>query len=391
MAVYPVDSLKRVDQPTTLINEAQIQRIDERRSGFNRAALGEWGAYLQNERHHFIAKEPLSAALTKMDLYLKDFRDGPVSSSKAPLPEDPVSIARHIKEFAYFLRADIVGICELPRYAVYSHDMEGEPIDLDHKYAIAVVIDQDWKTAEATVGNDWISNAMSFLGYSTSGFIASVLADYIRRLGYPARAHHGFFHEVLEPPILVQAGIGEMSRIGDIVVNPFLGPRFKSAIVTTDLPMVTDKPIDFGLQDFCSKCKLCAQHCPGRAISFGDKVLYNGYERWPADAERCTKQRIGNQAGVGCGVCIKVCPWNKPFKPLHRFTRWTIGKTPLFNSLFVRGEKLLRYGMPKPEKKWWLDLETLEDGSFVVPSRAGHWGNNEPEDRQTRNVDEDGE
>jgi hypothetical protein len=34
---YPVDILKRVDRPTTLINEADVERVDERESGFNRA------------------------------------------------------------------------------------------------------------------------------------------------------------------------------------------------------------------------------------------------------------------------------------------------------------------------------------------------------------------
>ncbi|MCP5104309.1 MAG: hypothetical protein GY950_13055 [bacterium] len=33
-----------------------------------------------------------------------------------------------------------------------------------------------------------------------------------------------------------------MCRIGDIVLNPFLGPRFKAAVVTTDLPLAADKP-----------------------------------------------------------------------------------------------------------------------------------------------------
>jgi hypothetical protein len=57
--------------------------------------------------------------------------DGKIASSKAPLPEDPVAISRHIKEFAYFMRADLVGICQLPPYAVYSHSfLTGEPIDL---------------------------------------------------------------------------------------------------------------------------------------------------------------------------------------------------------------------------------------------------------------------
>lgn len=97
-----------------------------------------------------------------------------------------------------------------------------------------------------------------------------------------------------------------------MVLNPFLGPRFKAAVVTTDMPLAIDSPVDFGLQDFCSKCMKCARECPSQAISHGDKEMYNGYERWPIDVEKCTRMRVGNQHGSGCGTCIKVCPWNKP-------------------------------------------------------------------------------
>jgi len=59
-------------------------------------------------------------------------------------------LSRHIKELAYFLRADAVGVCKLPPYAVYTHSFaDGQPIELNHKYAVGILIDQDSKTAEA--------------------------------------------------------------------------------------------------------------------------------------------------------------------------------------------------------------------------------------------------
>jgi reductive dehalogenase len=284
-------------------------------------------------------------------------------------------MARHIKEAAYFLRADQVGICKLPPYAVYSRSMAtGEAVELNHKYAIAILIDQDFKTADASVGNDWISNSMSFLAYSTSGFIACVMADYIRRLGYAARAHHARNYQVVLPPILLWAGLGEMCRIGDIVLNPFLGPRFKAAVVTTDLPLAVDKPIDFGVQDFCTKCKQCARYCPSGAIPFGDKVMFNGYEKWPNNMEKCTKQRVGNKLGAGCGVCVCVCPWNKPFTPFHRFVQWTMRNIPAARNFAVWGDELLGYDKPNFKNKWWLDLEDV-DGKLTIPSHAGSRGN----------------
>jgi len=221
---------------TTLIMEEKVQRTDERENGFFRALRGDFGPNLQGEMRgmRFVRKHPISGSNLKMSSAHIKLVDGKVMLDKAPLPDDPELLSIHIKETAYFLRADMVGICKLPPYAVYSHSFpDGNPVELKHKYAIAVLVDQDYKTSEASTGRDWISNAMSFMAYSTSAFIACTLADYIRRLGYPARAHHALNYQVAVPPILLWAGLGEMCRIGDIVLNPFLGSRFKAAIVTT--------------------------------------------------------------------------------------------------------------------------------------------------------------
>ncbi len=387
---YPVHILKRVERPTTKIEEDLIQRTDERRGGFHRAGLGEFGPRLQREYKRFVPKHPLSGALVAMSGALGYMVDGdnlpgdqsntpwgcsswtpmvPTAKQRAPLTGDPEAMARHIKETAYFLRADLVGICKLPPYAVYTHSKHnGKPVELNHKYAIAILIDQDWRTASAFNGHDWISNSMSFMAYSTSGFIACILADYIRRLGYPARAHHAMNYQVIVPPILLWAGLGEMCRIGDIVLNPFLGPRFKAAVVTTDLPLAVDKPIDFGLQDFCSKCGKCAEHCPSGAISHGDKVMYNGYEKWPNNVEKCTAMRVGNQQGSGCGTCIKVCPWNKPYTLFHRVVNWSMRKIPPLRRVGVWADDLMGYGKPNYKQKWWLDLERV-NRTLQLPRR----------------------
>ena len=47
------------------------------------------------------------------------------------------------------------------------------------------------------------------MAYATSGFIAIILADYIRRLGYPAKAHYAPYYDVVLPPIILSAGLGE--------------------------------------------------------------------------------------------------------------------------------------------------------------------------------------
>ena len=374
---FPVHTLKRVDRPTTIIDDDKVQRVSQCDEGFNKARKGLYGPTLKKEVGRSVDKHPLSGAEQWMMGKMRPLVDGIVAKQKAPIPDNPQALSRHIKETAYFLRADAVGICKLPPYAVYSHlfdhnnaESDGIPVELNHKYAIAILVDQDWRTANAFTGHDWISNSMSMLAYSNSGFIAIILADYIRRLGYPARAHYASNYQVVLPPILLWAGLGEMSRIGDCIVNPFLGPRFKGAVVTTDLPLAPDKPIDFGLQDYCSKCKKCAKYCPGGALSDGAKEMHNGYEKWPTDVEKCTKMRMGNQKGSGCGTCIKVCPWNKPYTPFHRVVGWMVRKSSLARSIAIWGDDLMGYGKPDYTHKWWFDLEDVEgDGLLQIPSK----------------------
>ncbi len=310
-------------------------------------------------------------AVAELDMtgHLLPVVDGKIASSKAPIPEDPEILSRHIKRLGYFLRADIVGICQLPQYAVYSHDKNGNPVELNHQFAIVVLVDQDYKTVNSSTGSDWISSSQSYLSYSTTAFISCMMANYIRRLGYSARAHHYSSYQVAISPLLLLAGIGEICRMGGgVVLNPFIGARFKAAAITTDLPLVPDQPVDFGLQEFCQKCLRCAVNCPSKAIHMGDKVMYNGYEVWELDVERCTKFRITNQNGDFCGRCIKVCPWNKPKGWLHDRVRWMVLHTPWLDKSLIKMDDIMGYGKQHQENKWWFDLEQV-DGILQIPKK----------------------
>ena len=161
-------------------------------------------------------------------------------------------------------------------------------------------------------------------------------------------------------------------RDSEVVTKLFedLGPRFKAAVVTTDFPLAIDKPIDFGLQDFCTKCKKCARECPGGAISDGEKVMHNGYEKWPLEVKKCTSMRVGNQFGSGCGTCIKVCPWNKPNTPFHQMINWTMRNVPFTRNFAVTDDDLMGYGKANSGRKWWFDLEE-KNGVLRIPRQPG--------------------
>ncbi len=365
---YPMERIRRVARPTTLITD-DIARVPKRADFFARARHGDLGKRPFEEVRRFVSKNPLSAAMGAVDATHHDVHTGEPAPTRAPLPDDPEAVSRHIKATCYFLDADVVGICEVPEYAWYSHDADGTPITPSHRYAIVLVIDQGFDTLEASSGDDWMSGAQSYRAYLKGSTIACTVAGYIRNLGYPATAHSNARGDVLHLPLLVLAGLGELSRIGELVLNPFIGPRYKTAVITTDLPLAPDQPIDFGLQDFCGKCRKCARECPCDAIPHGDKILYNGYEIWKPDVERCTKYRITNPYGSACGRCMKMCPFNKEGILAHRLALWMAMNLPFTRRALIWLDDAFRYGRRNPIKKWWLDLETV-DGEVVRPRRT---------------------
>jgi reductive dehalogenase len=363
--LFPMERVKRSEIPTTLLTD-QIPRVPKRAAFFSRALAGDLGPKAQRERARFATKTPNADAMVPLIRAMVPMQDGPVAGTQAPDTDDPDWNAASIKAAGHFLGADMVGISEAPDFAWYSHEEDGTEITPNHRYAITMLIDQGHETMEGASGDDWISGAQSMRSYMRGGEIAGILAEHIRGLGHAARSQTNADSQVLQIPLILLAGLGEMSRIGELVLNPFVGPRFKSVVITTDLPLTVDKPIDFGLQDFCSKCLKCARECPCHAIPFGPKVMFNGYETWKPDAEKCASYRVTNPKGSACGRCMKTCPFNLEGLMGERIALWMAVHLPFTRKwLAILDDKLGR-GRRNPTKRWWFDLEIV-DGRTQAP------------------------
>ena len=371
---YPMEWVRRVDRPTTLILEDEVPRVPQRANFFVRAAHGDLGTKAQREVKRFAYKHPLTYGMMPVLRSMVPHQDGPVAAEANGEFANAEANTKAIKSLSYHLGADLTGLCEIPDYAWYSHRANGEPIAKRHKYAVVMLIDQGYDTMEGASGDDWISGCQSMRGYLRGAEIAGVMAEFLRSQGISARPQTNADSEVLHIPLILLAGLGELSRIGELALNPFVGPRFKSVVLTTDLPLVPDKPIDFGLQYFCSHCLKCARECPVSAIPFGDKVMFNGYEMWKPDVERCARYRITNQKGSACGRCMKTCPLNKVVSAdgalVHRVGTWlgvhAFWLKPLLVPLAVYLDDLFRFGWRNSAKRWWQDLEMI-DGVAVKP------------------------
>ena len=219
-----------------------------------------------------------------------------------PAPEqvdlgDRTAAASVVKDLAHELGADIVGITLLdPKYVYKDHDVP-------HKFAVVVACAMD--PLEIFQAPRIETNAEYLRVYDQCSQIAVQLSIRLREMGYPARAHTLRREDVAMIPLAQAAGIGELGKHGSLI-NKEMGCSFRLSVVTTDVEMALDGLRDDGIEDFCSKCQMCVNYCPGDAISH-DKQEVRGVEKWVVDTEKCTPYFSSHYA---CAICLRVCPWN---------------------------------------------------------------------------------
>ena len=360
-----LERLKRVDRPTTYMDEANIPRVPKRTDMFARSQFGDMGKANQEAATggYYARKAAPSYAQRRALGAFVLLQDGPEETAPPPR-RDAAWYSDQIKATSYFLGVDAIGLSRCPDWAWYSHDARGDAVTPPHDQAISMVIDQGFETMEGASGDDWISVAQSMRAYLRFSMLGGVIAKQIRNLGFSAKAHTVIDGDVLQPPLLLLGGLGEVSRIGEVILHPFLGPRLKSGVVTTTLPLEHDRPIDFGLQNFCESCQKCARECPSGAITAGPKVMFNGYETWKSDSQKCTTYRITTKGGAMCGRCMKTCPWNLEGLFAEAPFRWAASNLPMAAKALARLDDMAGRGGLNDLKKWWWDLELAEDGAY---------------------------
>ncbi|MBR3804940.1 MAG: epoxyqueuosine reductase [Clostridia bacterium] len=105
------------------------------------------------------------------------------------------------------------------------------------------------------------------------------------------------------------SGLGFIGKNALFISSEF-GSKIRLATILTDMQVSPEQDI---IENGCKDCNLCVKACPGGAIS--GIVFKSGMEREDFfSAEKCsnhmkTYKDIGR--GSVCGICIKVCPFNR--------------------------------------------------------------------------------
>lgn len=224
-----------------------------------------------------------------------------------------------LKKAAKFYGASLVGITELDRRWLFVNKRNLTPLKLTNEVKSVIVMAFEMNETGIAASPTCLAAAATGLGYSMMAFTSSCLSEFIRNLGYMAIPAGNDI--ALSIPLAIDAGLGQLGRNG-LLITPEYGPRVRICKIFTNLPLVPDKPLTFGVTDFCKQCKLCAKACEVGAISMEEKPSFQpacksnnpGVLKWYVDSEKCYEFWCDN--GTDCSTCIAVCPYNKRSKNL---------------------------------------------------------------------------
>jgi len=244
------------------------------------------------------AKEPSLYAMRGARERVINQENGPLAPLKEQL--DPHIASQDVVQLAHEAGAELVGIVRAQPEWVF----EGYEFDYPWVIILGVAMDHDkLKTAPE------VTSAMEVVDKYTKGWVVGrPVADWIRAKGWRAVPSGGpAAGPITLTPAAIAAGFGELGKHGSII-NREYGSSFRLSAVFTDLPLVEDKPVDIGAEDFCLNCQVCVNACPTDAI-INDKQTVRGDEKWYVDFDRCFPYFAET---AGCGICIAACPWSTP-------------------------------------------------------------------------------
>lgn len=282
----------------------------------------------------------------------------PGATSKVKLDSVEDTTAR-IKKAARLFGAGMVGICKIDKRWIYSHHVQrktatAKKLDLpEHiQYAIILVSPMDEELTETIPSA--LGGVATGLGYLQGASCATTMAQFITNLGYEAIA--SLNDTALSIPMAIQAGLGEYGRNG-LLITPKYGPRVRISKIFTDLPLLADQPIEFGVQKFCTICRKCANACPVKAIPQDEAQdtppnfsSLSGIKKWTVNAEKCFKFWVG--MNTDCAICIRVCPYNKDYSKWWNRLGLRLSNS-FFRKALLKLDDMLKFGQRVRPNLWW--------------------------------------
>jgi epoxyqueuosine reductase QueG len=244
---------------------------------------------------------------------------------------DPAALTEDVRKEARRLGISTVGFAPFDEKYIID---EFRNLGFDRGTVIVAVLEQRWEETQTIPSRRAERHAMHT--YAELVTRSTALAEFLHERGFRAQPHSfGGYGIVIH--FAVQAGLGQLGLNGQLL-TPEAGSRCRIVLITTNAPLVSDGPRDYGIHRICDECQICVKRCPPGAIP-NKRSEYRGVVKAKIKIDRCLP--VHAQAH-GCAVCMKVCP-------VQRF-----GLRAVSEHLMTTGE-ILGKGTDELEGYHWID------------------------------------
>jgi len=287
---------------------------------------------------------------------LSMLRDGAEERLDCGTADEATKLLKHAASTA---GADLVGVTDYDvrwtytkRFSASTEGAKENP--LPPEVDKVIVIGQAMDERLIDTAPSALSGAATGMGYSQDAVVLLTVAQFIRNLGYTAIASMN--DTALAIPYAIKAGLGEYGKHG-LVITPEFGTSVRFGKIFTDMPLATDRPIEFGVAKMCNICNACSKACPSRAIPDNtpstqrhNKSNIKGIRKWSIDGEKCFS--YWSKINSDCSVCVRVCPYTRDYTRRRNRAWLRLADSPL-RRLALRLHLKFGGGQRVMAETWW--------------------------------------
>lgn len=258
----------------------------------------------------FYRREPQDPVLMKERARRREILEAPMSPLEDIQSEHtPQEWTDSLNAFIEDGQCERVGVTRMQPQWVFDHH------ETNFETVIMLGVKHDYEQLKSAP--DLVAGTEVTRQYGRAAAAAKNVANWLREQGWDAEPVTGpMVGKILLIPPALECGFGELGKHGSLI-NPEFGSGFRLGAVLTNAPLETTPKRDFGVDDFCSRCRVCENACPPFAIG-PEKGMVRGEEKWFVDFDKCIPYFAETS---GCAICIAVCPWTRPGVGLNLATK----------------------------------------------------------------------
>jgi len=219
-------------------------------------------------------------------------------------------IENELKEYLKNLGASLVGFADLKNIDAPSRQNMAYGIAFAIKIKPSIIVGiNGGPTEDYYDAYNEINKKLDYINLSCVKYIKNQGYNAIGQNSTYVTSNDNLSTHLPHKTVATRAGLGWIGK-NALLITPEYGSAIRISSILTDMPLITNNPIN---ESKCGDCNKCVEACPAVAIkgmlwnvNIAREELINPF-KCRIKARELLNEKIGIESAI-CGKCIEVCP-----------------------------------------------------------------------------------